>query len=110
MGEKYHEAMALFGKSGGQAQAEADKHVQGMDRGPTAILDSVVAQSADGLTAYSASQQRKAATTSIVLFVIIVAFIPVLVLIVRRDIQKPLARAVSVMGQLARVTSACAST
>ncbi len=101
MGDKYHEAIELFAKSGGRDQAGADKHVQGVDRAPTAMLDSVVARIGADLTTFKDGQERSAKRTALFTVAVILSLIPVLVLVVRANIQRPLTEAVGVLSRVA---------
>jgi methyl-accepting chemotaxis protein len=101
MGTNYHEAMADFGASGGRDYKAADKHVNGQDRAPTALLDSVVAQLQVSLVAEMGHQAVVTRNTMLALGALLFSLIPLVVFSVRRDIQRPLKAAIGTLDQVA---------
>jgi len=101
MGASYAAAMAKFASTAGKEPLVADAMVKGRDRAPTALMDSVVAEVSSELAAYSASSRKQAAVTGIAILVVFVALIPMVLIVVRSNIQKPLNGAVVVLGEVA---------
>ena len=101
MSRAYRAAMAEFGASGGRDQAKADKAVSGIDRAPTALMDSAVAQIGVGLAQFAASQRKVTTVTSITIVIFLVSLIPIALVVVNRSIRSPLQNAVALFDRLA---------
>lgn len=67
MATKYADALASFGATGGSRPAAADAQVRGVDRAPTALVDSIVAKLNEGVATRSDEIHDRVATQRIVL-------------------------------------------
>ncbi|HYV98097.1 MAG TPA: methyl-accepting chemotaxis protein [Gemmatimonadaceae bacterium] len=100
MGGKYHDAMAAFGETAGKDFKKADALVKGLDRPPTALMDSVVVSVQADLADNAAHVSKVTRWTTIMLGALLLSLIPFIVFFIRRDVKRPLARAVEVLTQV----------
>jgi methyl-accepting chemotaxis protein len=109
MSNRYKEAFTAFEQSEGKDVAAADKLVKGMDRPPTAALDSLVGLYGNELQQYA--EQTKAQVASTQRHILLAAILSAMVLIgsllfvlhvLDRFTLKPLAHAVALLEDMAQ--------
>jgi methyl-accepting chemotaxis protein len=101
MGVAYRAAMGRFEATKGRDIALADSLVSGRDRAPTALMDSVVDRIGTELDLFSVSERRQARLIGLSILLVMASLVPMVLIVVRRDIQHPLNNAVVVLNDVA---------
>jgi methyl-accepting chemotaxis protein-1 (serine sensor receptor) len=101
LGESYRAAMKTFGESGGKDVAAADKAVAGKDRAPSALLDSAVTIVKASQEEFGVRVARQRLTILVSVSAVLLGMIPLVILMVRSGITRPIARVGEVVAQAA---------